>query len=120
MTVSSFWLAALLGPPLAAQEAPILTLDDALRLFGTNNLEFRLARTRAAEAAGLADQARAFPNPSVTATYEPLSGRAGSNSESTLTISQRLELPASGAHARRSPNEGARRRSLDFARIACG
>lgn len=84
---------AAVAPGLLAQEARTVTLEEALRLFAANNIELRIARARAAEAAGLAVQAAAFQNPAVTATHEPLTGDAGSYSESYLNLSQRFELP---------------------------
>ena len=70
-----------------------VSLEEALRLFATNNLELRLARSRRAEAAGLARQANAFPNPTATVTHEPLSRAGQSYNETYLTLSQRFELP---------------------------
>ena len=69
------------------------SLEEALQLFGANNLELRLARSRRAEAAGLARQANAFPNPTAAVTHEPLSRNDQSYSETYLTLSQRFELP---------------------------
>jgi outer membrane protein, heavy metal efflux system len=101
ISVCSLALAAMLLPLAgAAQEAPTATLDEALLLFNENNLELRVARLRFQEAAGLARQAGAFPNPSFHATHEPLSGESGSYSETYLTASQRIEL--SGARGARS------------------
>ena len=76
-----------------AQQPERISLREALRLFGVNSLELRLARARAAEAAGLARQAGAFPNPTLTVTHEPLSGDGTSYEESYLNLSQRIELP---------------------------
>lgn len=70
-----------------------VSLEEALQLFGANNLELRLARSRRAEAAGLARQANAFPNPTAAVTHEPLSRNDQSYSETYLTLSQRFELP---------------------------
>ena len=79
---------------VAAQEPTRrVSLEEALRLFATNNLELRLAHSRRAEAAGLARQANAFPNPTAAVTYEPLSRNSESYSETYLTLSQRFELP---------------------------
>ncbi len=79
---------------VAAQEpARRVSLEEALRLFAANNPELRLARSRRAEAAGLARQAKAFPNPTATVTHEPLSRDGQSYSETYLTLSQRFELP---------------------------
>ena len=78
----------------AAQEPTRrVSLEEALQLFGANNLELRLARSRRAEAAGLARQANAFPNPTAAVTHEPLSRNGQSYSETYLTLSQRFELP---------------------------
>ena len=77
---------------VVAQESPRISIEDALRLFAANNVDLQIARTRAAEAAGLAQQAGAFPNPSVTLTHEPLSGDGHSYWESYLNVSQRLEV----------------------------
>ena len=79
----------------SAQEAPRrVTLQEALELFGSQNLELRVARADAEEAEGLARQAAAFPNPALTASHEPLSGSGMSYSESYINLSQRLEWPA--------------------------
>ena len=103
-------LAALAAPPsLAAQEAPGITLEEALRLFAVNNLDLRMARARAVEAAGLARQAAAFPNPTVAVTHEPLSVARRSYQESYLNVSQRVEVPG---------KRGARADAADHARTA--
>lgn len=92
------------GTPSAAQTSgepvPSVTLEEALDLFVERNLELRLARSRAERAAGLARQAGAFPNPSLNASHEPLTGDAGSYSETYLTATQRFEITgARGARA---------------------
>lgn len=87
--VAAGWPVSLVGQ----QETREVSLDEALRLFAADNLQLRIARSRAAESSGLARQAGAFPNPSVTATHEPLSGDGRSYSESYLNLSQRFELP---------------------------
>jgi len=82
------------------ESVPSIGLDEALDRFAAENLELRVARARADQAAGLARQAGAFPNPSLNATHEPLSGDAGSYSETYLTASQRVEVSGSrGARA---------------------
>lgn len=91
--VSLVLVAGLASSPLAAQEVPVVSLDEALNSFVANNLELRGARSRAAEAAGLARQAGAYPNPLLSASHEPLSGGGVTYSESYLTLSQRLEPP---------------------------
>jgi cobalt-zinc-cadmium efflux system outer membrane protein len=86
-----------------------VSLDEALRLFSENNLELRLARSRAAEARGLARQARAFPNPIADVTREPLSRGDQSYSETYLTLSQRFEV---------SGERGARGEASDWLLVA--
>lgn len=107
---------------VAAQEPRRVTLDEALELFARNNLELRLARTDAAEAAGLARQAAAFPNPTFAGTHEPVSDNVRSYSETYLNLSQRLEWPGTRS-ARRTAAERAAaavraRLAADSARLA--
>jgi cobalt-zinc-cadmium efflux system outer membrane protein len=96
-TTKMLLLVAALGllPATVAAQEPTrrVSLEEALGLFATNNLELRLARSRRAEAAGLARQANAFPNPTAAVTHEPLSRNGQSYSETYMTISQRFELP---------------------------
>jgi outer membrane protein, heavy metal efflux system len=87
-------------PRVAAQTTPTVDLDEALRLFAENNLELLVARSRVEQVEGLSLQAGAFPNPTLSATHEPLSGASRSYSETYLTASQRFELP--GARGARS------------------
>ena len=82
-----------LRPVDAQKEIRRVTLDEALQLFGRNNLQLVLARARAAEAVGLARQAKAYPNPVVAITHEALSGAGTTYSESYFNLSQRLEWP---------------------------
>ncbi|MCI0433537.1 MAG: TolC family protein [Gemmatimonadetes bacterium] len=99
-TIAGLLLVALCAP-VQAQEAGRITLAEALDLFARNNLELRLARAEAAEAAGIALQAAAFSNPSIVLTHEPLSNDGVTYSESYVHLSQRLEWPGTRA-ARRS------------------
>ena len=111
------------GASLAeAQEPRRITLEEAIQLFAENNLELRLARADAAEAAGLARQAAAFPNPTLTGTHEPLSDNGQSYAETYLNLSQRLEWPGTRS-ARRTAAERAAaaaraRLAADSARLA--
>ena len=70
-----------------------VSIDEALRLFSANNLDLRIARLNLAESRGVSRQAGAFPNPTVSVTHEPLSGRTANYSESYFNLSQRFELP---------------------------
>jgi cobalt-zinc-cadmium efflux system outer membrane protein len=90
------------GGRAAAQELRRITLDEALILFQRDNLGLRLARAVAAEAAAVARQVAAYPNPTLTATRESLA--SGSYTESYVNLSQRLEWP---------PTRAARRESAD-------
>jgi cobalt-zinc-cadmium efflux system outer membrane protein len=114
--LSAVSLIAALAVPLAsgleAQETQVVSLDDALRMFAEDNLELRIARSRFDQSVGLARQAGAWPNPTLSATHEPLSGDAGSYSETYLTASQRLEL--SGSRGARSEAAARRRDSAHF------
>lgn len=95
---------------MGAQETMMrVSLDEALRLFSENNLELRLARSREAEAKGLARQARAFPNPIVDLTREPLSRGDQNSSETYLSLSQRFEV---------SGERGARGEAADWLLLA--
>jgi cobalt-zinc-cadmium efflux system outer membrane protein len=83
------------SPPAAqGQEAPRrVTLAEAHALFARNNADLHVARADAAEAAALARQAAAYPNPEASVTHEPLSGEGRSYSESYFNLSQRLQWP---------------------------
>jgi outer membrane protein, heavy metal efflux system len=77
-----------------AQEPPRrVTLTEALGLFARNNADLHVARADAAEAAALARQTAAYPNPDASVTHEPLSGDGRSYSESYFNLSQRLQWP---------------------------
>jgi len=97
LLVTALLLMAALGAwptTVAAQEATRrVSMEEALLLFAANNLELRLARSRQAEATGLARQANAFPNPTATVTHEPLSRNGQDYSETYVNLSQRFELP---------------------------
>jgi outer membrane protein, heavy metal efflux system len=86
-------LALLVAASAHAQEPRTITLSGALDLFAANSLGLRLARAEAAEAAALARQAAAYPNPTVMGSHEPLSDGDRSYSETYLNLSQRLEWP---------------------------
>lgn len=111
------------APTVAQQQQPrAITLGEALELFTANNLELRLARAEAAEAAALARQAAAYPNPSVIASHEPLSDGNRSYAETYLNLSQRFEWPRTRSArqdaAARIAAAAAARLSADSARLA--
>ena len=102
LTIAGLVAIALLRTPAQAQEPQRITLAEALALFSRNNLELQLSRADAAEAAGLALQAAAFPNPSIVATHEPLANSGATYSESYVNLSQRIEWPGTRAARKRA------------------
>lgn len=121
-SLTLFTAVMMIAAPAAAQQPRAVTLDEALELFEANNLELRLARADAAEAAALARQAAAYPNPTLIGSHEPLSDGDRSYSESYLNLSQRLEWPgtrsARQAAAARTAAAAAARLAADSARLA--
>jgi cobalt-zinc-cadmium efflux system outer membrane protein len=117
---------AFLAAPLSAvwgQAAPRrVTLEEALALFASNNVDLRVARAEAVEAAALARQAAAYPNPELAASHEPLSGDGRTYSETYLNLSQRLQWPgtrsARQSAAQRIAAAAAARLTADSARLA--
>ena len=79
---------------LVAQDSPRrMSLDEALALFSSNSLDLRVARLDVAESRGIARQAGAFPNPTLSVTHEPLSANGTGYTESYANLSQSIELP---------------------------
>ncbi|MDT8369947.1 MAG: TolC family protein [Longimicrobiales bacterium] len=120
-------LALLLAPvavrgQVTIQEPRTISLEEALELFAKNNLELRLARADAAEAAGVARQAGAYPNPTISGSRESLGDDGEDYSESYVNLSQRLEWPAARSARRSAADraaEAARARLAgDSARLA--
>jgi len=70
-----------------------ITLTQALSLSGASP-ELRIARATAADAEGLAGQARAYPNPTLHASFETLDQPDVRAEERYLTLSQRIEWPS--------------------------
>jgi outer membrane protein, heavy metal efflux system len=89
-----------------------VTLEQALDRFVTHSFAVRLARSRSDEAAALAVQSAAYPNPAIQLTHEPLSGPGASVSETYINIHQSLEWPGY-----RQARIGAARRLADAARF---
>lgn len=84
------------------QEPHRITLEEALALFPRQNLELRVARARVEEAEGVARQASAFANPTLTASHEPLSGAGVDYDESYINFGQRFEWPGTRSARRES------------------
>lgn len=112
------------SPPTAqGQEAPRrVTLAEAHALFARNNADLQVARADAAEAAALARQAAAYPNPEASVTHEPLSGDGRSYSESYFNLSQRLQWPGTRSARQTAANRiaaaAAARLTADSTRLA--
>lgn len=93
----------------AQEQVRRVTLEEALRLFGENNLELRMARANVRETAGFARQAGAVANPILNVTYESLSGGGTTYSETYLNATQRID---------RLWQRGARRRAAEETLLA--
>jgi cobalt-zinc-cadmium efflux system outer membrane protein len=96
-------------------------LREALRLFRNNNLSLRRAQSEARALQGEARQARAYPNPTLQATHEPLWRGGESQSETYLNLSQTLEWSGRSARirsARKSAAAARSRTAADSARLA--
>ncbi len=79
---------------VAQERVTRVTLEQALQLFGDNNLELQISRATAAEAAGLARQAKAYPNPVAALQHESVSnGSDLSETERYVTLSQQIDWP---------------------------
>ncbi|HSK20939.1 MAG TPA: TolC family protein [Longimicrobiales bacterium] len=117
---------ALMAAPLSSawgQAVPRrVTLEEALALFARNNVDLRVARAEAGEAAALARQAAAYPNPELAASHEPLTGDGRTYSETYLNLSQRVQWPgtrsARQSAAQRIAAAAAARLTADSARLA--
>jgi cobalt-zinc-cadmium efflux system outer membrane protein len=124
-TIITVAFALLVAPlwPVWGQAAPRrVTLEEALALFASNNVDLRVARAEAGEAAALVRQAAAYPNPELAASHEPLSGAGRTYSETYLNLSQRLQWPgtrsARQSAAQRIAGAAAARLTADSARLA--
>jgi outer membrane protein, heavy metal efflux system len=116
-------LMATSSPTAQGQEAPRrVTLAEAHALFARNNADLHVARADAAEAAALARQAAAYPNPEASVTHEPLSGEGRSYSESYFNLSQRLQWPGTRSARQTAANRiaaaAAARLTADSTRLA--
>ena len=91
-----------------AEGTPIrrITLDEALGLL-SSNLKLRIAHLAAAEAEALARQSSAYPNPAFTASHETLNATGPHQSESYITLSQRVEWPGARSARRTAARERA-------------
>lgn len=96
-------------------------LHEALRLFEENNLSLQRARSEARSLQGKARQAKAYPNPTLQATHEPIWRTGARQSETYLNVSQRVEWAGRSARieAARQTSAAARARvAADSARLA--
>jgi cobalt-zinc-cadmium efflux system outer membrane protein len=98
-----------------------VSLQEALRLFGENNLSLRRLRADVREAEARIRRVRAYPNPQVRLTHEPLRDGGQSQSESYATLSQQLVWGGRGSRreaARRTAAATRARAEADSARLA--
>jgi len=96
-------------------------LREALRLFRANNLSLRRAQSEARVLRGEARQTRAYPNPTLQATHEPLWRGAESQSETYLNVRQQIEWSGRSARIRSARERAAAARAraaADSARLA--
>ncbi|MCS4146259.1 cobalt-zinc-cadmium efflux system outer membrane protein [Salinibacter ruber] len=104
----------------AADSLRTVGLREALRLFRENNLSLRRAQSEARALKGEARQARAYPNPTLQATHEPLWRGAESQSETYLNVSQQFEWSGRSARTRSARERAAAaqaRAAADSARL---
>ncbi|MFB6232203.1 MAG: TolC family protein [Salinibacter sp.] len=118
------------APDPAASRAPsvhtadslrTVGLREALRLFRQNNLSLRRAQSEARALRGRARQARAYPNPTLQATHEPLWRGGTRQSETYLNLRQQLEWSGRSARIRSAQERAAAARAraaADSARLA--
>lgn len=105
----------------AADSLRTVGLHEALRLFRQNNLSLRRAQSEARALRGEARQARAYPNPTLHATYEPLWRGGESQSETYLNVRQQIEWSGRSARIRSARERAAAARAratADSVRLA--
>ena len=109
------------GSVHAADSLRTVGLREALRLFRENNLSLRRAQSEARALRGEARQARAYPNPTLQATHEPLWRGGERQSETYLNVSQQIEWSGRSARirsARERAGAARARAAVDSARLA--
>ena len=98
-----------------------VSLHEALRLFQKNNLSLRRAQSEARVLRGTARQAKAYPNPVLQATYEPVWRDGTRQSETYLNLNQQLEWSGRSARIAAAQKRAAAARAraaTDSARLA--
>ena len=104
----------------AADSLRTVGLREALRLFRENNLSLSRAQSEAQALRGEARQARAYPNPTLQATHEPLWRGSERQSETYLNVSQQIEWSGRSAQiraARERATAARARAAADSARL---
>ena len=104
----------------AADSLRTVGLREALRLFRENNLSLSRAQSEAQALRGEARQARAYPNPTLQATHEPLWRGSERQSETYLNVSQQIEWSGRSAQIRAARERAAAARAraaADSARL---
>jgi len=88
-----FHVLVMVCPASAQTQVRRITLDQAVQLFNQNNLELQAFRAASREAAGVARQARAYPNPIASVTHESVSDRGLNFSETYFLLTQPIDWP---------------------------
>lgn len=105
----------------AADSMRTVGLPAALRLFANNNLSLQRARSEARSVKGSARQARAYSNPTLQATHEPVWRDGARQSETALSITQPIEWGDRSARidaARQTADAAQARVAADSAQLA--
>lgn len=108
-------------PVQAADSLRTVGLREALGLFRKNNLSLRRVQSEAQALRGEARQARAYPNPTLQATHEPLWRGGESQSETYLNVRQQIEWSGRSARIRSARERAAAaqaRAAADSGRLA--
>jgi cobalt-zinc-cadmium efflux system outer membrane protein len=109
--------------PLGTEADSLRTvgLSEALRLFRENNLSLRRAQSETRARRGTARQAKAYPNPTLQVTHEPLWRGGTRQSETYLNLSQQVEWSGRSARIRSAQEAAAAARAqtaADSVRLA--
>lgn len=96
------WWLLLWGPPLVSQDVRRISLPEATRLFVVGGPALAASRADARQAAGVARQAAAWPNPTLDLSHESLSDAGRTARESYITVRQQVPWPWTNAAVRRA------------------
>jgi cobalt-zinc-cadmium efflux system outer membrane protein len=93
--MAAWLLGAATAGTVRAEDGDVITLDEARRLALAGNLELAERALEVTAANGAASRARAWPNPEIGVEVEDFGGDLPkwSGSQTTWSVSQRIELP---------------------------